>query len=663
MPDPDHYPTQQHPGYPPQPDPAGQQGYPAPAGHSGYPPQPDPAGQQGYPGQPGPAGDSGYPGQPGPGGQQGYPGQPGAVGQPGQSGYPGQQGYGGQPQYPNQADFSGHGQPGYPGPGAQQGGPGPQGFPGQPNHPGQPNYPAQPNYAAQQYQPGQPGYPGYPAQPAYSGQAGPVGGSGYPNHDAEATAFLPPVSDHAPMPGGPQAAFADGTSGDPVQPPANSRFGQIHEKYATAEVHVPPQLAAQAPAGTGWPEGWEQSAVPDPRQSAAVSGPPPGWQPQSAAPAAYPQQSAPPYPTPPYPTPPYPAPQAQAPQAPAPQGAPAGGWADAPVGYAPPASFREAFTSAQPTGPAGPLAPPPPQSLTDQPGGSIREAFAAAQPTGPAPVAPTAPGVPGGVAVAPTAAPAAPAARQGSPIRDPGLQPAAATLGLALLIALAALLGRFALVLPVLLLQAVTAAGWFRLNGMWPARQGIALAALGGVTADAAMLAAAGGTAPAVLAGTLGGFFLLVLILQIFRPSNPDERFYALTVSASATLMTVLAACFTAAVTSTHHGWTGGAVVTAGALAAGAATLVSALPKLPASAGFAAGAVAGLACGAAVGAATGLGLDGALLGLAAGACALVGRRVAAYDFPSRFVHFTAGIALPLACAAPAVYIVGRLLAG
>ena len=503
--------------------------------------------------------------------------------------------------------------------------------------------------------------------------------------------------DHAPMPGpafpqpaGPQTAFADSALGDPAQPPANSRFGQIHEKYATTEVHVPPQLAAQAPAGTGWPEGWEQAGAPDHRPPSPVPGPPPGWQPQSAAPAPYPQP-APQYPapdaafTPPQSAPPLSAPpqsaqmQAAPPQAP-PQAAPplaapegrsapaAEGWADAPVGYAPPASFREAFTAAQPTGPAGPLAPPPPQPLADQPGGSIREAFAAAQPTGPAPVAPAAPGVPGvpgavGVPAAPTAVPAAPTARQGSPIRDPGIQPAAATLGLALLIALAALLGRTALVVPVLLLQAVTAAGWFRLNGMWPARQGIALAALGGVTADAAMLAASGGTAPAVLAGTLGGVFLLVLILQIFRPSNPDERFYALTVSASATLMTVLAACFTAAVTLTHHGWSAGAVVTAGAVAAGAATLVSALPKLPALAGFAAGAVAGALCGAAVGAATGLGLDGALLGLAAGACALVGRRVAAYDFPSRFVHFTAGIALPLACAAPAVYVVGRLLAG
>ncbi|RAG81124.1 hypothetical protein DN069_34385, partial [Streptacidiphilus pinicola] len=59
-------------------------------------------------------------------------------------------------------------------------------------------------------------------------------------------------------------------------------------------------------------------------------------------------------------------------------------------------------------------------------------------------------------------------------------------------------------------------------------------------------------------------------------------------------------------------------------------------------------------------AATGLGLtEGLLLGLGAGVCALIGRRVAAYDFPSRFVHMTAGVALPLAVAAPMVYLIAR----
>ncbi|MGG8409763.1 hypothetical protein ACM614_25855, partial [Streptomyces sp. 12297] len=65
--------------------------------------------------------------------------------------------------------------------------------------------------------------------------------------------------------------------------------------------------------------------------------------------------------------------------------------------------------------------------------------------------------------------------------------------------------------------------------------------------------------------------------------------------------------------------------------------------------------------GIAVGGFTDLGAGGALLGLVAGACALVGLRVAAYDYPSKFVHMTAGVALPLAVAAPAVALIGRVV--
>jgi hypothetical protein len=72
--------------------------------------------------------------------------------------------------------------------------------------------------------------------------------------------------------------------------------------------------------------------------------------------------------------------------------------------------------------------------------------------------------------------------------------------------------------------------------------------------------------------------------------------------------------------------------------------------------------LAGAGAGIAVGGLTGLGAKGALLGAGAAVCALVGHRVAAYDYPSRFVHFTAGVALPLTAAAPAVWVLGRALA-
>ncbi|MYW00151.1 hypothetical protein GT354_18035, partial [Streptomyces sp. SID3343] len=53
----------------------------------------------------------------------------------------------------------------------------------------------------------------------------------------------------------------------------------------------------------------------------------------------------------------------------------------------------------------------------------------------------------------------------------------------------------------------------------------------------------------------------------------------------------------------------------------------------------------------------------ALLGGGAAALGLLGHRVAGYDHPSRFVHFTAGVALPLALAAPAAYLLGRVMIG
>ena len=77
-----------------------------------------------------------------------------------------------------------------------------------------------------------------------------------------------------------------------------------------------------------------------------------------------------------------------------------------------------------------------------------------------------------------------------SPIIEPGIQPAALTALLGLLLSGTAAIGSYALLVPLVVLQAVTAAGWFRLNGMWPARQGIALAFLGALVADAALLTA-----------------------------------------------------------------------------------------------------------------------------------------------------------------------------
>ncbi|MEU6980135.1 hypothetical protein [Streptomyces sp. NPDC046371] len=239
-----------------------------------------------------------------------------------------------------------------------------------------------------------------------------------------------------------------------------------------------------------------------------------------------------------------------------------------------------------------------------------------------------------------------------SPVIEPGMQPAALTAVLGVLLAVGASVGSYALLVPLLLLQAVTAAGWFRLNGMWPARQGIALAFLGGVTADVALLAAGRENAPAAILGTLGVWVLLTLVLQLRSHADPDERMYGLMATVASAALAVLAAG--------HLGAEPDAVVVGG-VAVAAAVLARAVP-LPGPVSVVVALLAAAGAGIAAGGFTGLGASGALLGLAAGVCALIGLRVASYDYPSRFVHMTAGVALPLTAAAPAVYLLGRALA-
>ncbi|MEE1767877.1 hypothetical protein PUR34_06695 [Streptomyces sp. JV185] len=238
-----------------------------------------------------------------------------------------------------------------------------------------------------------------------------------------------------------------------------------------------------------------------------------------------------------------------------------------------------------------------------------------------------------------------------SPIIPPGMQPAGITAGLGLLLALGAAIGQYALVVPLVLLQAVTAAGWFRLNGMWPARQGIALAFAGGLVADVALLAAGRENGPAAILGTLGVWVLLTVVLQLRSHAGADERMEGLMATVASAALSVLAAGHLAAVPD---------AVTVGAVAVAVAVLVRALP-LPGPATVVLALLAAAGGGAVAGSLTDLGTKGALLGLAAGVCALIGLRVASYDYPSRFVHMTAGVALPLTAAAPAVYLLGRAL--
>ncbi|MFC8736206.1 MULTISPECIES: hypothetical protein [Streptomyces] len=237
-----------------------------------------------------------------------------------------------------------------------------------------------------------------------------------------------------------------------------------------------------------------------------------------------------------------------------------------------------------------------------------------------------------------------------SPIIDPGMQPAGLTALLGLLLSGAAALGTYAVLVPLVVLQAVTAAGWFRLNGMWPARQGIALGFLGALAADAALLVS--DRSPAAILGTLGVWVLLSLVLQLRSHADPDERMYGLMATIAAAALAVVAGGYLAADAD---------AVAVGGIAVAVAAVARALP-LPTPASVVVALLAAAGAGIAAGSMTDFGASGALLGAGAAVCALIGLRVAAYDYPSRFVHFTAGVALPLAAAAPAVYVLGRALA-
>ncbi|MFI5985315.1 hypothetical protein ACIBEA_31215 [Streptomyces sp. NPDC051555] len=294
--------------------------------------------------------------------------------------------------------------------------------------------------------------------------------------------------------------------------------------------------------------------------------------------------------------------------------------------------------------------PPYPGDAQEQPAPAHAAAAGAAAPPPPAgPAAEYSPPTLGGSTR--VVDPAQARAEGRSPIIDPGPQSAVLTAALGLLLAGAAFGGSFALVAPLIALQALTAAGWFRLNGMWPARQGIALAFAGAVAADVAVLALGRPYGPGAIIGTLGAWVLLTLVLQLRSHADPDERMYGLMASVASAALAIVCAGYLAA---------DPAAVSIGAAAVAVAVFVRALP-LPTTPSVVVSLAAAAGAGIAVGGLTDVGVGGALLGLAAGVCALVGLRVAAYDYPSKFVHMTAGVALPLAAAAPAVYLIGRVV--
>ncbi|WP_328789834.1 MULTISPECIES: hypothetical protein [unclassified Streptomyces] len=487
------------------------------------------------------------------------------------------------------------------------------------------------------------------------------------------------------------------TSYQPVHPPLGAVPGQqvAPEGWFRDEAAVAP--AAPAPAAPGpWPDGsgavGGYAPAPEPYPQPVA---PEGWYrdgAQAPAPAAAPVQGWPQgaetaY-LPPYPGPEHDQPQSQqsqqsvAPegwyrdgaQAPAPAAAPVQGWPQgAETAYLPPYpgpehAQQQAQQQHRQSPPVEETAYMPPVvdvSAAEQPARGYRPAVAGGMPPQAAPTPAEdpagAPGEPQEITSwsPPTLAgntlravdPAQARAEGRSPIIDPGPQSAILTAVLGLLLAAAAALGQYALLLPLIALQGLTAAGWFRLNGMWPARQGIALAFAGAVVADAAVLAVDPLYGAGAIVGTLGAWVLLTLVLQLRSHADPDERMYGLMASVASAALAIICAGYLAA---------DSAAATVGAAAVAVAVFARALP-LPTAPSVGVSLAAAAGAGIAVGGLTPVGAGGALIGLAAGVCALVGLRVAAYDYPSKFVHMTAGVALPLAAAAPAVYLIGRVV--
>ncbi|MFD4524945.1 hypothetical protein ACFWP7_13685 [Streptomyces sp. NPDC058470] len=339
--------------------------------------------------------------------------------------------------------------------------------------------------------------------------------------------------------------------------------------------------------------------------------------------------------------------------------------------YLPPQGYQQAYGT--PQGDQGPYGVPQGQGYGESPAYGYGAATPAAQPLPPeaaagwarepqprpqpeeyAPAAHDGPGYgPPTITGNPRVTDAQRARAEGrSPIIEPGIQPAGLTALLGLLLSGTAAMGEYALFVPLVVLQAVTAAGWFRLNGMWPARQGIALAFAGALTADVALLAAGRENAPAAILGTLGVWVLLTLVLQLRSHADADTRMSGLMATVVSAALAIIAAGYLAAEPD---------AVSVGAVAVAVAVVARALP-LPTAASVVVALLAATGSGIAVGGMTDVGTQGAFIGLGAGVCALVGHRVASYDYPSRFVHFTAGVALPLAAAAPAVYLLGRAFA-
>jgi hypothetical protein len=233
------------------------------------------------------------------------------------------------------------------------------------------------------------------------------------------------------------------------------------------------------------------------------------------------------------------------------------------------------------------------------------------------------------------------------------------TAGLGVALAIGALGGVRAIAGVVVAVQLLTVLGWFRLVGVGGTRPMIAAAWLAGVGADAVVVVVHPFDELAPLTGALGvGFALTVLARLLDRRDGADDP-GAVAALGAGVVGTLLAVAPAAYVVATRHLTYAAAFA---ALAAAVARLVWTLAGGRRGNAMATVAAVVLATAfTAIGAVAGhLDLSvttGAALGLASGVTALIGARLADHGAPTRAVRRTAGVALPLAFAGFAAYVV------
>ncbi len=233
----------------------------------------------------------------------------------------------------------------------------------------------------------------------------------------------------------------------------------------------------------------------------------------------------------------------------------------------------------------------------------------------------------------------------------------AGPLGLALAAALsvAALLGPWPLAAAVLVVQVVIMISWLEAIGA-PGGRGAQVVVLAVAVAADLVLVVPSATRPGLVLAPLGLSVLAVVGHQLARRGGRLRVVRSLTATSSAAVLVA----FVAMLIPLARLDSGDQLVIAGLLAAGLCALVVPLP-VPGWATAVLSVVAGAACAAGVGAAGSLGgMPGAALGASAALAAAVGAGVA--RVADRSVPALAA-ALPLATAAPVVYLLGRALLG